>query len=137
MHGRFKTPNCLPVLPKNNGDTVITLFWADNFDVNVDKQYGGGAVNTTLLMAFQEGKPTNKKFDMKFECPKSRKLQLEEENITHHSINPRVSPPLIPADLQSPQSLNFYKKRFNLFYNLWLFLRKQNSFDFFSQRSYC
>ena len=46
---------------------------------------------------------------------------MEEENITHHS------PPLIPADLQNPQSLNFDKKRFNLFYNLW-FLRKQNSF---------
>ena len=29
-------------------------FWADNFDHIVDNQAGGGAINTTHLVAFQD-----------------------------------------------------------------------------------
>ena len=40
--------------PINDIDTVLTIFWVDNLDINVEKQIGGGAVNTTHLVAFQE-----------------------------------------------------------------------------------
>ena len=44
----------LPLLPSADNDTLDTYFWVDNFDKIVEKVGGGGAVNTTHLMAFQE-----------------------------------------------------------------------------------
>ena len=35
-------------------DVVVTVFWADNFDCIVETQAGGGAINSTHLVAFQE-----------------------------------------------------------------------------------
>ena len=40
--------------PINDIDTVLKKFWVDNFDINVEKQTGGGAVNITHLVIFQE-----------------------------------------------------------------------------------
>ena len=44
----------LPVKPSSEGETVITVFCLDNFDVNVESATGGGAINTTHMVAFQE-----------------------------------------------------------------------------------
>ena len=44
----------LPLQPRYPLQTVITVFWADDFDKNVDKETGGGAINMTTIMAFQE-----------------------------------------------------------------------------------
>ena len=42
----------LPLIPNSDKDIVLTYFGADNFDHIVDNQAGGGAVNTTHLVAF-------------------------------------------------------------------------------------
>ena len=44
----------LPMIPNSDKDIVLTYFWLDNFDHIVDNQAGGGAINTTHLVAFQE-----------------------------------------------------------------------------------
>ena len=44
----------LPLLPSVDNDALYTYFWVNNFDHIVEKVAGGGAVNTTHLMAFQE-----------------------------------------------------------------------------------
>ena len=36
------------------GNTVFTHFWADNFDKNIERMVGGGSINTTYLIAYQE-----------------------------------------------------------------------------------
>ena len=35
-------------------ETLLTFFWADNFDHKVETQQGGKMVNTTHLMTFQK-----------------------------------------------------------------------------------
>ena len=42
----------LLIIPNSDKDIVLTYFWADNFDYIVDNQAGGGAINTTYLVAF-------------------------------------------------------------------------------------
>ena len=44
----------LPLKPTYDLQTVITVFWADNFNKNIDNDSGGGAVDMTTIMAFQE-----------------------------------------------------------------------------------
>ena len=40
--------------PRDETCIVLTFFWADNFDVTIESQKGGGSLNTTHLIAFQE-----------------------------------------------------------------------------------
>ena len=44
----------LPVKPSSAGETAITVFWLDNFDMNVELATGGEAINNTHMVAFQE-----------------------------------------------------------------------------------
>ena len=45
----------LPIQPKEN-EIVLTLFWADNFEITAKNTTGGGSVHTTHLVAFQKQK---------------------------------------------------------------------------------
>ena len=49
-----ESSSILPLKPNYKGDKIITYFRVDNFDVNIERQTGGGAVNSTHLVAFQE-----------------------------------------------------------------------------------
>ena len=42
----------LPLVPATHSNTVFTHFWADNFDMNIERMVGGGSINTIHLMAF-------------------------------------------------------------------------------------
>ena len=44
----------LPVKPRTWNDTVLTFFWVDNFDLNIETQTGHGAINSNHMIAFQE-----------------------------------------------------------------------------------
>ena len=44
----------LPVKPRTSNGTVLTFFWVDNFDLNIETQTGHGAINSTHMIAFQE-----------------------------------------------------------------------------------
>ena len=46
--------SALPLKPATEDDFVLTVFWVDNFDMKVESQGGGGTINITHLMAFQE-----------------------------------------------------------------------------------
>ena len=74
MQEKFNSPNYLPVVPQNN-EVVLIHFWADNFDTTTDQQYGGGAINITHLMAFQEGiSQTSSNWDV-VKRPKKKKVK--------------------------------------------------------------
>ena len=49
-----KQSSMLPLKPTIENDFVLTVFWADNFDMNVKAQCGGGAINISHLVEFQE-----------------------------------------------------------------------------------
>ena len=42
----------LPLKPASRTETVLTYFWVDNFDMNLETQPGKGALNLTHLVAF-------------------------------------------------------------------------------------
>ena len=44
----------LPKILNSDKNIVLMYFWADNFDHIVDNQAGGGAINTTHLVAFEQ-----------------------------------------------------------------------------------
>lgn len=44
----------LPLKPASLTDKVLTIFWAENFNKALDKDIGGGAIDITSMMAFQE-----------------------------------------------------------------------------------
>ena len=44
----------LPLKPATENDFVLTVFWTDNFDMNVEAQCGDDPINITHLMVFQE-----------------------------------------------------------------------------------
>ena len=44
----------LPLIPATPSNTVFTYFWANNFDMNIERMVGRGSVNTTHLVAFQK-----------------------------------------------------------------------------------
>lgn len=44
----------LPLMPASLTDKVLTIFWAENFNKALDKDIGGGAIDITTMMAFQE-----------------------------------------------------------------------------------
>ena len=49
-----KKSSMLPLKPTTENDFVLTVFWTDNFDMNVEAQCGDDAINITHLMVFQE-----------------------------------------------------------------------------------
>ena len=48
----------LPVKPSLDNETILTFFWADNFDMKVERQTGKGSIHSTIhsthMVAFQE-----------------------------------------------------------------------------------
>ena len=120
----------LPLKPKSPNDTVLTHFWVDNFDVLVDKIGGGGAINTTHLVAYQEESESsttnvNTEF-LNVPRKKDRKIFYEDVNIPLKAVSKTPEPvcesQTVPK-FQGPQS-NFKRQ-----YLIWLYSRKLNSFN--------
>ena len=66
----------LPVKPRTSNGTVLTFFWVDNFDLNIETQTGHGAINSTHMIAFQEEEAVTvqEELSLQFERKKSRTL---------------------------------------------------------------
>ena len=118
----------LPLKPKNEGDTVVTYFWVDNFDCNVDTQKGGGSVHSTHLVAFQEESSESSINDVKInlERTNSRSINTSRDNNCVPIIDVRKEPPLInsTSSTELEATGTFLSK-----YISWLILRKLNAFD--------
>ena len=42
----------LPLIPCDENETVLTYFWVDNFDMDIETQTGHGAINSTHMIVF-------------------------------------------------------------------------------------
>ena len=76
----------LPLQQKSDEDSVLTVFWADNFDKNVDKEVGGGAINMTTIMAFQENSDGAVSADRKISVPKNRTRKVTVDFVKHDVV---------------------------------------------------
>ena len=76
---RAKEKNILPILPVGD-EIILTFFWTDNFDVNIESQKGDGSIHITHLMAFQElveGIPNNTNNNVSLPRSKRRKISID------------------------------------------------------------
>lgn len=128
---RSKMSALLPLQPQFN-EAILTFFWVDNLDLVIDKQYGGGAINITSMMAFQENNVKNnetlKSPSVSVIRKKSRKLTTEIDTPGNCVIDVKKSPPQLDF---TPDQINTETDdlKFNYLYMLWLYIRKQNSYD--------
>ena len=77
----------LPLMPQDNGGVPI-MFWVDNSDCIIESVTGGGSVNTTCMMVFQEmtEKASINQSDTNITRTKARKSILE--------LDPKMFPQL-------------------------------------------
>ena len=90
----------LPLMPQDNGGVPI-VFLLDNFDCIIKSVTGGGSVNTTHLMVFQEMKEKAiiNQYDTNIARTKGRKFAANhvKESTNGIKIDPRASPPNFPT----------------------------------------
>ena len=85
----------LPIQPILRELAIFSHFWVDNFDVLIDKQSGGGSINTTHMVAFQNPSEngTLKTRRMSLPRKKSRQLFIEDINIETFPVDKKKEPP--------------------------------------------
>ena len=89
----------LPLKPATESDTVLTVFWVDNFDMNVETQTGGGAINITTMMAFQEVSENSVPMESNITINKKSQSALLLKNkttVNNISIHDKKEPTSIP-----------------------------------------
>ena len=114
----------LPLLPSGDNDTLDTYFWVDNFDHIVEKVAGGGAVNTTHLMAFKRQTRMEKSMSRKSVSP-------ELENVLSNMVKNIDSCPkrwtqkLSRDKLDTINKQNFTQDtKLRRMYSVWIWLRQ-------------
>ena len=117
----------LPLQPSTDKYIAPTYFWVDNFDVQVDRLVGGGSINNTHLMAFQEVQEGTQLIENNISVPrkKSRQIFYEDLNIPIMKIDNNKEPP----HLAEEHIFDYCENEFNMFHFLWAYLRKKNSFN--------
>ena len=125
-----KRTTLLPLNPVILNEVVLSLFWVDNFDLTTDTQYGGGALNITTLMAFQEGQAQDSQ-NVNVSVPRkaSRRLSSEDPSM---KVTRRVDQQMVPPTTNMyivPEKFNFDDTKFMTSYIMWIYARRENSFD--------
>ena len=82
----------LPIEPKEN-EMVLTVFWADNFDIIVENATGGGSVHTIYLVAFQEQTENTSLEYNHVSVPKtkSRRINVSEVPVAIRSVDGKTA----------------------------------------------
>ena len=121
---KSKMTSLLPILPEGPLEIVRTFFWVDNFDLLTDARYGGGSINITTMMAFQEGKVQNNRLHIPVPRKADRQLSNEEHQILEGNFNPQVALPEI-INVKSAQFC-FNDKEYLTIYFIWIIARREN-----------
>ena len=117
----------LPLKPNYDGDKIITYFCVDNFDVKIGRQTGGGAVNSTHLLAFQV--PSYDSYicspKINLQRTKKRTIKTYDDNLFIPSVDAKKEPSLcINASITN----EFGDTEFISNHFTWLIIRKINYF---------
>ena len=123
----------LPLKPKDSTSLVRTFFWVDNFDVTVEKASGGGSVNTTHLVAFQEidENTVSSNVCVSVDRIKSHRLLVDNNLPTFKlQIDKKKDPDLLPDINLTCESIEM-----NIQYFVWLLIRKCNGMSEYIERN--
>ena len=122
----------LPLKPITG--TALSYFWVDNFDVNVDKSTGGGSVNTTHMMAFQEHSENvvTVKDVVSLERRKKRMIVLADTPIVPAKFDPKKEPTIIIRN-NFNNELSNSTTWISVKYLIWLIMRKKNGINRYSE----
>ena len=118
----------LPLIPCDENETVLTYFWVDNFDMNIETQTGHRAINSTHMIAFQEVSPIAIPADTKIEFPRSkkRKIALNDDEPEDVTVDRKKEPEKFPesnAVVESSITSDVAK------YVFWIIIRGLNAAD--------
>ena len=126
----------LPLKPINEHSSVITVFWVDNFDKNVEREGGGGAINMTTMMAFQEvsDECVAVRDNINIEKTRTRQLNIDTQSETNVVIRNGGKPEPNNTKFSTfvqvrPEEAKAEQKLYMLKYFTWLYLRHTNSFS--------
>ena len=124
-----KSNNILALKPILLDQTVFTHFWVDNFDIKVDRIGGGGSINTTYLMAFQEHQSHCQPNINTITVPRKKSRVLFDEDVSVE-VKP-VNVYKKPKKIQSRNATCNVEKKdyFKNLYAMWIYIRKQNNFN--------
>ena len=121
----------LPIKPVSSNQSVLTYFWVDNFDMNLETQTGHGAINSTHTVAFQEESPLAIKQSIQVNLPRSKRRSLEvlEAEAPEVIVDSKREPPLTLFNVESTVTEIFQESPYLANYLLWIILRKLNATD--------
>ena len=120
----------LPLRPATNDEFVMTVFWVDNFDIKVEAQTGGGSVNITTMMAFQEVSNRCIVVENDVNIPKSKEKVLQDTvTVKNLSVNEKREPTNVPFLRTSSNICKDVEEEFSLKSFFWLYLRYCNNFS--------
>ena len=128
---KSKLTNILKVSPIDH-EYIPTWFWVDNFDVLVEKAGGGGSVNTTHLVAFQEPGIRGIDKDLHVTIPRSRKRKLSipmDETSNAYLVDRAAEPPTISPTSSQGNSFTTPDTDFNNSMFTWIYFRNVNHSD--------
>ena len=94
-----KSSSILHLTPISTNNSIKTWFWVDNYDEKVETNCGGGSVNITALMAFQEKDENAVLKELALNVPKTKNSAPIAEVETEHEslkVDPKKELPLIP-----------------------------------------
>ena len=116
---KSKETNILQIRPEG-AETVQTVFWVNNFNVNVEKAGGGGAVSTIHLVAFQEQAHHGIKEILHTPVQTSRKQKLsaleDNEHIAYVVDNNAEPPHINSTQIHKFDDTSFNQSVFNWLY---------------------
>ena len=119
----------LPLKPASRTETVLTYFWVDNFDMNLETQPGKSALNSTHLVAFQEESQNSVARNNKIFFAKNKRRSLERiaQDPIEIIADPKREPPSISNTLTVDGGLEISRYVSN--YMLWIVIRKRSTLD--------
>ena len=109
--------------------TVLTFFWVDNFDMNIETQTGHGAIHSTHMIAFQEESPLTvaPQQRIEFERSKRRTVELPQEQRENIFVDTKKEPTTMGSYAIEVNHFNktpFFSNRF-----VWLVICQLNASD--------
>ncbi|CAB4006804.1 Hypothetical predicted protein [Paramuricea clavata] len=91
-----ETHGTLSLSPATEEHAVLTFFWVDNFDMNLETQTGHGAINSTHMIAFQEeSQITMERSTSKVKFARTGKRSIEQSDMEGEEMQvyPKKEPP--------------------------------------------
>ena len=88
------------LLPISDNATVLTYWWADNFNQTLEAQTGHGEINSTHIVEFAEKSQSTRDSDATISVPRTgrRSLQMTNQQLSNIKLDKKREPSLSNFD---------------------------------------